>query len=58
MFEPLQVRPMTVKNRITAPPHAALLGNIIGTEDGGREVHVLGDAYAASPDRVRDAAGL
>ena len=92
MFEPLHVGPMTVKNRIIAPPHAALLGSTTGTEDeaeryisywegiaaesvydgsdsvvlacgavpnsglfealkdGGREVHVLGDAHA--PRRI------
>src|SRR5690348_5688272 len=33
MFEPLQVGPIILKNRIVAPPHAALLGSIIGTED-------------------------
>jgi 2,4-dienoyl-CoA reductase-like NADH-dependent reductase (Old Yellow Enzyme family)/thioredoxin reductase len=32
MFEPLRIGPMTVKNRIAAPPHAAMLGNLVGTE--------------------------
>jgi 2,4-dienoyl-CoA reductase-like NADH-dependent reductase (Old Yellow Enzyme family)/thioredoxin reductase len=30
MFEPLRIGPMTVKNRIVAPPHAAMLGNLLG----------------------------
>lgn len=32
MFEPITLGGVTLKNRIIAPPHAALLGNLFGTE--------------------------
>jgi 2,4-dienoyl-CoA reductase-like NADH-dependent reductase (Old Yellow Enzyme family)/thioredoxin reductase len=47
IFEPLQVGPMTVKNRIVAPPHAALLGNIVGTEDEGERYISYWESIAA-----------
>lgn len=33
MFEPITLGGVTLKNRVVAPPHAALLGNLFGTED-------------------------
>ncbi|WP_068079740.1 oxidoreductase [Novosphingobium rosa] len=33
IFEPLRLGQMTVRNRIAAPPHAAMLGALLGTED-------------------------
>ncbi|MBW7945660.1 MAG: NADH:flavin oxidoreductase, partial [Sphingomonadaceae bacterium] len=32
IFEPIRIGGMQVRNRIMAPPHAALLGNLLGTE--------------------------
>ncbi len=32
LFQPIQVGRARVKNRIVAPPHAALFGNLLGTE--------------------------
>lgn len=32
MFEPIQLGPMRVRNRVAAPPHAAMLGSLIGSE--------------------------
>lgn len=33
MFEPIRIGRMTVRNRIAAPPHAAMLGALLGSED-------------------------
>jgi len=33
MFEPIRIGGMTVRNRIAAPPHAAMLGALLGTEE-------------------------
>lgn len=33
MFEPIRIGSMTVKNRVVAPPHAALMGNILGNDE-------------------------
>jgi 2,4-dienoyl-CoA reductase-like NADH-dependent reductase (Old Yellow Enzyme family) len=32
MFEPIRIGGMTLRNRVIAPPHAAMLGNLFGTE--------------------------
>jgi len=32
MFEPVRIGRMALKNRIAAPPHAAMLGSLVGTE--------------------------
>lgn len=32
MFEPICIGGMTLRNRVIAPPHAAMLGNLFGTE--------------------------
>ncbi len=32
IFEPIKIGRVTAKNRIVAPPHAAMLGNLFGTE--------------------------
>jgi 2,4-dienoyl-CoA reductase-like NADH-dependent reductase (Old Yellow Enzyme family) len=35
IFEPVRLGAMTVRNRIAAPPHAAMLGALLGTEEEG-----------------------
>jgi 2,4-dienoyl-CoA reductase-like NADH-dependent reductase (Old Yellow Enzyme family) len=39
MFEPITIGGMSLKNRIAAPPHAAMLGSLVGSEhEAGRYI--------------------